>query len=194
LKAHKSLKLTTLAAKQGTPEVGGRQGYDSGRHRSQVECGMVSPKADMAQQTPMNTKMSPEANMNRARRRQWLAYANAHELQVYGLRLWNLSEHPIVSTTTSATALECVLSESNPNRRAVFGGSCLMNRCQRPTFFGQHLPKTTRLVSANILTRSYLMQLLAARAEQPNSVILAGGWLAPYPLASPLSRGLLELS
>ena len=142
----------------------------------------------------MNAIMSPKADMDMARSCKWLAYPNAHELQVYGWRLWNLSEHPVVSTTNWATALECVLSERHPHRRVVFGGSCLMTRCQRPTFFVHHQPKTNRLVSATILTSSYLMQLLPARAEQPNSVILAGGWLAPYPLASPLSRRLLQLS
>ena len=138
--------------------------------------------------------MSPEADTNVARSRQRLACANAHELQVYGWMRWKLSEHPTVPTTTRATALECVLSESNPNPRAALCVSCLMHCCQRPTFSVQHLSKTNRLVSANISTRSCLMRLPAATAEPPSMVILAGGWPAPHPLASPPLRSHLWLS
>ena len=132
--------------------------------------------------------MSPEADTNVARSRQRLACVNAHELQVYGWMRWKLSEHPIVPTTTRATALECVLPESNPNPRAAFCVSCLMHCCQRPTFSVQRLSKTNRLASANISTRSCLMRLPAATAEPPSMAILAGGWPAPHPLGSPLLR------
>ena len=80
--------------------------------------------------------------------RRRLACANAHNVQVYGWMRWKLSEHPTVPTTTRATALECVLSESNPNPRAAFCVSCLMHCCQRPTFSVQRLSKTNWLVSA----------------------------------------------
>ena len=154
-------------------------------------------QSSMAQHTPVTRQRwwhGPEADTNVARSRQRLACANAHELQVYGWLRWKLSEHPTVPTTTRATALECVLSESNPNPRVAFCASYLMHCCQRPTFSVQRLSKTNRLVSANISTRSCLMRLPAATAEPPNMVILAGGWPAPHPLASPLLRGHLWLS
>ena len=131
---------------------------------------------------------------NKHQRQDRLACANARKLQVYGWVRWKLSEHPAVPTTTRATALECVLSESNPNPRAAFCASCLMHCCQRPTFSVQRLSKTNWLVSANISTMSCLTRLPAGTAEPPDMVILAGGWPAPHPLASPPLRGQIWLS
>ena len=169
---------TPAAAKRSTPGVGKEMPEailgDKWRTAWCCQSSMVLPKLH---------------DTNVARSRQRLACANAHELQVYGWMRWKLSEHPTVPTTTRATALECVLSESNPNPRAAFCVSCLMHCCQRPTFSVQRLSKTNRLVSANISTRSCLMRLPAATAWPPSLVILAGGWPAPYPLASPLLRG-----
>ena len=126
----------------------------------------------------------PEADTNVARNSQQLACANAHELQVYGWMRWKLSEHPTVPTTTRATALECVLSESNPNPRAAVCVSCLMHCCQRPTFSVQRLSKPNRLVSANISTRSCLMRLPAATAEPPR-------WSSAMVVPSLCARSLL---
>ena len=167
----------------------------------QVEGGMVLPKLHGTTNTSDKTTLVAWCRQRPTRMwqgaangRRRLACANAHNVQVYGWMRWKLSEHPTVPTTTRATALECVLSESNPNPRAAFCVSCLMHCCQRPTCSAQRLPKTNRLVSANISTRSCLLQLPAATAEPPSMVILAGGQPASDPLASPLLRGHLWLS
>ena len=92
--------------------------------------------------------------------------------------------YPSTPTTARATALDCVLSGSNPNPRAAFGMSCLMHCCHRPTFSVQRLSKPNRLVSANISTRSCLMRLPAATAEPPR-------WSSAMVVPSLCARSLL---